>query len=211
MDLTPETTAPKPKNRKGKWVLLILTAVLLIGGSIGYTQYQEKQEQAEAKRKAVEKEKKAAKERKLKKYGEDLDVAASSMIIWAATAEEMNDQYYSVWHDAIYEDKVVIDGETAYDFNDALQLQYDLFESEGKLGELQGGIMFTKNFMTDLKNPPEKYEDAYEALVEMYKPFQKYTALAESPDGSLQSFSETTNQLVSEINAAKEEFDIKLP
>jgi hypothetical protein len=199
MEITSETNTQKPK--KGKWILIVLTAILIIGGTVGYLQYQEKQEQAKAEEKR----------KKLKKYGETLELAGISMVITAATAEEMNNQYYSVWRDAIYEDKVVVNGETAYDFNKAIQLQHAAFESDGKLSDLQAGVEVANQYMKDLRNPPAKYKDAYEALIDMYKPFQKYTSLAESPDGSLQSFSETTNQLVSEINATHDEFEIKLP
>ena len=49
------------------------------------------------------------------------------------------------------------------------------------------------SLMKQLKNPPEEYKDAYEALSKFYDAYISLTNLATDPTGSLQTFSQNFN------------------
>ena len=55
------------------------------------------------------------------------------------------------------------------------------------------------SLMKKLKNPPEEYEDAYDAIKELYDAYTKLTNLATSPSGSLQTYSENFNAADTEV------------
>ncbi len=48
--------------------------------------------------------------------------------------------------------------------------------------------------MKELKNPPEEYKDAYEAISELYDTYISLTNLATVQSGSLQTFSANFNE-----------------
>ena len=54
------------------------------------------------------------------------------------------------------------------------------------------------SLMKKLKNPPDEYEDAYEAVTELYDAYLTLTNLVTDPSGSLQTFSSNFNDADSE-------------
>ena len=47
--------------------------------------------------------------------------------------------------------------------------------------------------MKSLKNPPDEYRDAYEAMKDFYDAYQELTQCAVNPTGNLTSFTQTFN------------------
>lgn len=52
--------------------------------------------------------------------------------------------------------------------------------------------------MKEMRNPPDEYEEAYDALSELYDAYVNLTNLVTSPSGSLQTFSTNFNDADSE-------------
>ncbi|WP_026693856.1 hypothetical protein [Peribacillus kribbensis] len=128
-------------------------------------------------------------------YKSDLFKAMDQMEIGIKKAEVMVDQYEEVWNGAIESDYgyEMDNGETAWDFDEAINMQYDIFKEDGNLKELESIREVVRDTMKDLRNPPSKYEKAYTHVVSMYAHFISYAKLGEEPKGSYQTYSEKTD------------------
>ncbi len=67
-----------------------------------------------------------------------------------------------------------------------------------KISGIEENQKTISSLMKELKNPPEEYEDAYEAISELYDAYISLTNLATDPSGSLQTFSNNFNDADSE-------------
>jgi hypothetical protein len=58
--------------------------------------------------------------------------------------------------------------------------------------------------MKKLKNPPDEYKDAYDAVSDLYDAYISFTNCATDPSGSLQTYSSTFNDAdTNTLNAYK--------
>lgn len=193
-EVTQEPEIKKKSSKKKKWIFSIVTVLLLIGAGVGTYLYIDK------------KNKELAEE-----YEADIELVADKIISSGSVAEDMINNYSSVWHDAIYEDFYQIDGEYVSDFNEAIQIQYAKHSTEGLNKVIEDDLENIKSDIKDLNDPPEEFEDAYEALLNLYKSYSSFANLALTPDGSLTTYNETTNSLGSEVVSNYEEFSLKMP
>ena len=139
-------------------------------------------------------------------YGTNLNMAAYSMLSGASDAETCGNLIKKVWYNAIYKESdsktdkyTKPDGYYVSDFNDALyKLFSDLtFSSRvDKLSEQQDTV---NALMKKLKNPPEKYKEAYEKMSKLYDSYIKLTNMVTDPNGSLQTYSDTFNETDTEV------------
>ena len=113
------------------------------------------------------------------KYVESLQDTALTMLQGAGDAEDCGNLIYKVWRNAIYEENdtetdiyTKKNGMFVSDFNDALN-----------------SLFYTPSF-ENMKNPPEEYEDAYDALSELYDSYLEFTNLVIDPNGSLRTYSD---------------------
>lgn len=130
------------------------------------------------------------------KYAESLQETALMMLKGAGDAENCGNLTYKVWRNAIYEED---DSETdiytksggrfVSDFNDALKKLFWTPSFKKKLSQIEENQNTVRAMMKDMKNPPEEYEDAYEALSELYDAYLELTNLVSDPNGSLQTYS----------------------
>ena len=127
------------------------------------------------------------------------------MLSGASDAESCGNLIKQVWYNAIYEER---DSETdpytrpngyfVSDFNEALQ---NLFSDESftdQIESIEDNQSTVQSLMKEMRNPPDEYEDAYEALSELYDAYINLTNLVTSPSGSLQTFSNDFNDADSE-------------
>lgn len=142
-----------------------------------------------------------------KEYAVNLQTITQTMLDSAEEAESCGDLIKSVWYNAIYKknddstDKYTMKDEHFFvsDFNDALyKLFSDLtFSSRvDKLSEQQDTV---NALMKKLKNPPEKYKEAYEKMSKLYDSYIKLTNMVTDPNGSLQTYSDTFNETDTEV------------
>lgn len=124
------------------------------------------------------------------------------MLDSAAETEDAGNLIVSVWHNVIYGvDDVTTDkftkAESKYggkyfvsDFNVALSNLFADSEFSYSITKIENERADITACMKELKDPPKKYEDAYEALKTYYDNYMKFTDIVIKCDGSLNSFSE---------------------
>lgn len=183
------------KKAKKFVVIAILAVVAVVAAFFGYRAYQN-QKLEEAKQ----------------QYQSDLKRASSSMLTGASMAETAGGLIHDVWYDTIYENDRASTRKytkrTTYSFYDdfntsltLLMLDEDFSKSLDGIKENQDAV---RQYMKDLKNPPEGYEDAYDDLKTLYDWYTKMTELAINPSGNLNSYTSSYNEADQEFaNAYK--------
>lgn len=186
--------------RKVKLIISIMIAVLLAAGTIvfGVNQYQKK---------------KAAEEyaKRVEEYSSNLEMAVYTMILGAGEAETSGNLIKRVWNNAIYEKR---DDETdqytrpkgyfVSDFNDALGNLFADSSFKRQLDSIKKNQDNVDTLMKELKNPPDEYRDAYDAVSELYNAYLSLMNCATDPSGSLKTYAETFNNADTKtINAFK--------
>ena len=173
--------------KKVKIIIGIAVAVLLVGGItiFGVNKYQKKND--------------------AKKYSDNLEMATYSMLSGASEAETCGNLIKQVWYNTIYEER---DDETdkytrskgyfVSDFNEALGNLFSDTSFKSKISSIEDSQKTVSSLMKELKNPPEEYKEAYEAISKLYDAYISLTNLATNPTGSLQSFSTNFNDADSE-------------
>ena len=131
------------------------------------------------------------------KYVESLQDTALTMLQGAGDAEDCGNLIYKVWRNAIYEENdtetdiyTKKNGMFVSDFNDALNSLFYTPSFEKKISGIKENQSTVKSMMKDMKNPPEEYEDAYDALSELYDAYLEFTNLVIDPNGSLRTYSD---------------------
>ncbi|MBQ4550349.1 MAG: zinc ribbon domain-containing protein [Oscillospiraceae bacterium] len=179
---------PKMNQNTKKYIIIASVAVLaiIIAFFVGNKMKEQKLAEEAAQRSA--------------NYASSLKTASYTMLLGAIDAEDAGNLIKSVWYNAIYEE---YDSETNkytrpngyyVDFNDALSNLFSDHDFSSKVSSIESNQELVAELMKDLKNPPEEYEDAYEAIKELYDAYTALTNLATNPTGSLQTFSQTFNE-----------------
>lgn len=133
-------------------------------------------------------------------YGTNLNLAAYTMLSGASDAETCGNLIKNVWYNAIYKESdsktdkyTKPNGYFVSDFDDALQNLFSDSSFSGQIADINSNKDTVNSLMKKLKNPPEEYKDAYEALSKLYDAYISLTNLATDPTGSLQTFSQNYN------------------
>ena len=133
-------------------------------------------------------------------YGTNLNLAAYTMLSGASDAETCGNLIKNVWYNAIYKESdsktdkyTKPNGYFVSDFDDALQNLFSDSSFSGQIADINSNKDTVNSLMKKLKNPPEEYKDAYEALSKLYDAYISLTNLATDPTGSLQTFSQNFN------------------
>lgn len=193
----------KAKGKKKVKIIIALIAVILIVGSVtavGIVQYQIKIED------------------NVKKYGDNLELAADAMLLGASESETCANLIKKVWYNTIFKESdyetdkyTKPDGYFVSDFNESLGNLYWDSDFVNKISDIKENKETVNSFMKKLKNPPEEYEEAYDALKELYDSYLSLTNLATDPSGSLQTYSsdfaEADKETLNCYNAVKIYFE----
>lgn len=179
---------PKMNRNTKKYVLIavIAAAVILVGCLVGSII----SKQNEAKR---------AEEAKAQ-YADNMELASYTMLLGAIEAEDAGNLIKQVWYNAIYEERdsktdkyTRPNGYFVDDFNVALSNLFVDSDFRDTISSIKSNQETVTSLMKELKNPPEEYEEAYEALKELYDAYTRLTNLVINPSGSLTTFSENFN------------------
>ena len=189
--------------KKSKKIIAIAAVVVLIVAliAVAVVQGQKKKEAEEAAK-------------RMEEYSTNLELVTYSMLSGAGDAETCGNLIKKVWYNAIYEERddstdkyTRPSGYFVSDFNDALQNLYSDSSFSLQISGIEDNQDTVNSLMKKLKNPPDEYEDAYEAVTELYDAYLTLTNLATDPSGSLQTFSSNFNDADSEalkcFNAVK--------
>ena len=132
-----------------------------------------------------------------REYASTLETASYTVLLGAGSAERACNLIKSVWYNAIYEER---DSETdpytrphgyfVSDFNDALSNLFSDTSFSSLISTIETNQESAAGLMKDLRNPPEEYAEAYEAVKELYAAYKDLTNLATNPTGSLKTFSD---------------------
>ena len=133
-------------------------------------------------------------------YSENISTVSAAILSSAIQTEEAGNLIHDVWYNCIFEEN---DPETneytrpnGYyldDFNDALA---NLFSDETfsqQLSSIKNDQETVTDLMRKMSDPPEEFEDAYEALRELYDAYTEFTNLVINPSGNLQTFTSNFN------------------
>lgn len=189
VEVTSVKLQPIAKNTK-KFIVIAVVAIIAIIAAIfiGNNVKQQKLAEEEAQRKEA--------------YASNLETTSFTMLMGAIEAEDAGNLIKKVWYNKIYDE---YDSETnkytrgASDFNEALSNLFSDSEFRVTLSSIETNQDTVAGMMKKLKNPPEEYEDAYDAIKELYDAYTKLTNLAISPSGSLQTYSENFNAADTEV------------
>ena len=133
-------------------------------------------------------------------YSENISTVSAAILSSAIQTEEAGNLIHDVWYNCIFEEN---DPETneytrpnGYyldDFNDALA---NLFSDETfsqQLSSIKNDQETVTDLMRKMSDPPEEFEDAYEALRELFDAYTEFTNLVINPSGNLQTFTSIFN------------------
>ena len=197
----------KPKSKTGIIIAVIAVAVVLIVGAVvGVIVYNNhKAEEARVAEEArLAEEARVAEEARLAEekaaYEENLSRIYYAMISGAADAESAGNLTKKVWYNAIYEKRDLEtdlytrpNGYFVDDFNEALGNLFADSSYRSKISDIKDNQETVKKYMKALMDPPEGYQDTYDAVKECYDAYVLFTGLVVNPTGSLQTFSENFN------------------
>ena len=136
-------------------------------------------------------------------YSSTLSICISSMYTGASNAESAATLIHDVWYNTIYEesdsttDKFTRkngSGSFYDDFNDSLDNLFDDTVFLAKQMMIKSNQETVAGYMKELKNPPEGYEDAYDAVKDLYEVYCDITECALNPTGSLTSYTSKFNE-----------------
>lgn len=164
---------PKKKKKLIIFGIIAVIAVIIIS-VVGSKAYQKHKEQT---------------------YNYDMATVLQKMLDSAATTEDCCNLLIKVWDNSINEERDAEtdqytrpDGYFLDDFNDALHNLFADAEFSAKIDDIQAEQKEVSQLMQGLKNPPEKYEDAYDAIESVYNSYIEFTQLIINPTGSYNSY-----------------------
>ena len=170
---------PTKRKRSKKAIWLILLAVLLIGGFFIKREFDSY------------------------RYSENLQNAVIEVMNSAVDAEKAGGLIHSVWYNSIfqiddaetdkYTKRAAGDGPFFDDFNDALGVLFSDQSFQADLAALSESQSNVAQLMRELNNPPQKYQEDYSALKELYSAYVELVTLVINPSGTLESFTERFN------------------
>ncbi|MBN2892499.1 MAG: zinc ribbon domain-containing protein [Bacteroidales bacterium] len=138
-----------------------------------------------------------------KAYTANLNKVTTTMLSGASIAEELTSLTARVWRNTIFED---YDDETdkytrrtsGYGFNSDFNTSiFNLYADSKiitKLTNIKENQAIVATVMKELKEPTKDFERCYETLNKLYAEYLGLTDLAISPQGSLQSFNESSSK-----------------
>lgn len=186
------TNLPKMNKQTKKRIIVaaVVAALLIVGTIIGAI---------------IIKGAKAAKEAQLAKesaanYDSNLSLLSFYMLTGGAKAETAGNLIKKVWYNAIYEERdyetdkyTRPNGYFVDDFNTALGNLFSDNSFKQTIKEIEDNQDLVASLMKEMKNPPDGYDEAYQALKECYDEYLNFTNLVTNPTGSLTTFSSNFN------------------
>jgi S1-C subfamily serine protease len=114
-------------------------------------------------------------------------------------AKEVVDLYAKVWMDAI---------KARDDFNDALRDAVAHMDKPRSM--LRDANVIIEKYIADLKSHPDELVKCYDCILKAYSAFHELAALAESPEGSYETFVKSKQDLHTSFNQAATEARTRL-
>ncbi len=146
-------------------------------------------------------------------YNIEISTAVDEIMTVSAEVENIGNQISYVWNNAIW-DKNNADTSkytsTAKDFNEALSNLFADEEFIGKITAIRNKQSEIDTYLGKLKNPPEKFEDAYDEFKELYYAYSDYTDFVISCKGSYNTYTEDLSKKSSALMESYREIKVEL-
>ncbi len=150
---------------------------------------------------------------KTEEYSIEICSAVDKIMTVSAEVETVGNQICSVWNNAIW-DKNNQDTakytSTAKDFNEALGNLFADEEFVKKITNIRNKQTEIDAYLGKLKNPPHKFEDAYDEFKELYYACSDYTDFVISCKGSYNTYTEDFLKKSSELLENYREIKVEL-
>ena len=141
-----------------------------------------------------------------KAYQESYEKCVTLMLSGAGKAEDSCNLIHDVWYNTIYEkDSSTTDKYTKIgnkfndDFNTSLMMLMIDDDFKNSISDIEANQESVQEIMKDMKNPPDGYEDAYEALKTFYDSYTRIVNLAVNPSGNLNSYTSNFNDADTQV------------
>ena len=153
-------------------------------------------------------------EKNKKKYLSNLSEVTTTMFSGASEAEDAGGLIHDVWYNTIYKKRddttdkytLINNEESSYsyntfysDFNNSLSNLFNDPSFQIKIAIVKENQESTQELMRKLKEVPEGYQEAYEAVNTLYDSYLELTNLVINPTGSLSSYTEKFNEADSNV------------
>ena len=142
-----------------------------------------------------------------KKYNEKLKRTTQLMAELTFYSEHITDDYTNVWKEAIYDNEY--QGAYCSDFNEALSKHQDFVKGTSLYKTINLKKDTLDILIKELREYPSNYKEAYDDIVSLYTDVDELIGYANTPSGSLMTYSTKTSNLIIDITKHIKEFDIK--
>ncbi len=150
---------------------------------------------------------------KTENYNIEICTAIDEIMAVSADAENIGNQICSVWNNAIWDknnENTAKYTSTAKDFNEALSNLFADEEFMGKITAIRNKQNEIDTYLGKLRNPPHKFEDAYDEFKELYYAYSDYTDFVISCKGSYNTYTEDLSKKSSALMESYREIKVEL-
>ena len=146
-------------------------------------------------------------------YNIEICTAVDEIMAVSAETENVGNQICSVWNNAIFDkdnENTAKYTSGTKDFNEALSNLFADEEFIGKITAIRDKQSEIDIYLGKLKNPPEKFEDAYDEFKELYYAYSDYVDFVLSCKGSYNTYTENISQKSSTLMDSYREIKVEL-
>ena len=146
-------------------------------------------------------------------YNIEICTAVDEIMAVSADTENVGNQICSVWNNAIWDksnENTAKYTSTAKDFNEALSNLFADEEFINKITAIRNKQSEIDTYLGKLKNPPEKFEDAYDEFKELYYVYSDYVDFVILCKGSYNTYTEDLSKKSSALMESYREIKVEL-
>ena len=146
-------------------------------------------------------------------YNTEICTAVDKIMEVSADAENVGNQICSVWNNAIWDknnESTAKYTSTAKDFNEALSNLFADEEFIGKITAIRDKQNEIDTYLAKLKNPPRRFDDAYDEFKELYYAYSDYADFVISCKGSYNTYTEDLSKKSSALMESYGEIKVEL-
>ena len=150
---------------------------------------------------------------KTENYNIEICTAVDEIMAVSADVENIGNQICSVWNNAIWDknnENTAKYTSTAKDFNEALSNLFADEEFMGKITAIRNKQNEIDTYLGKLKNPPHKFDDAYDEFKELYYAYSDYADFVISCSGSYNTYTEDLSKKSSVLMESYREIKVEL-
>lgn len=192
----------KKKHLSAVVAIAVVCIIVVIASCIAVTKHAKEQAAIEARQ----------------AYIETLEDFLITSLVGGAQSEEVCNLTKRVWHDTIFEEYdaetapyTKTDGKFNDDFNKSLRVLYGSDYILDRIISIETNQGEIEEIYKKLTNPTEEFDKCFEEVEALYSAYYRFTKMAISPTGSLQTYSQNFSDLDSEFMEHYEKLKLLIP